>query len=39
MAQNSPDYCGNDSLYTTDGYLLPLGGHRVLVEGSHGLRQ
>ena len=39
MAQNPPDYRGNDSVYTADGCLLPLGGHRVFVEGSHGLYQ
>ena len=39
VAQNSPDYRGNDSFYTTDGSLLPLGGHRVLLEGTYGLCQ
>lgn len=39
MAQNPSEYSGDDSLYTTDGCLLPLRSHRVLVEGSHGLHK
>ena len=39
MAQNPLDYHGNDPFYTTDGCLLPLGGHRMLMESTHGLHQ
>ena len=39
MAQNPPDYRGNDPVYSTDGCLLSLGGHRVLVESANGFHQ